>query len=324
MRYARVIVALCGVLALASALPALARGSQLIDRNASAVRLQVSKQGKALLSYRAGGRQKDVLVWGAVDARLPSPNVPQVELKVDHSGGGKTLHRSAAGTFVDTCKPYRGPYLFWLVTACTAADGSFWAVQSWQRALPDLGFTPWLPAQSASELRISHFTGPIAAFQVWTDWVYGGRYHHLFGKLSYEGAPVHGFKTTKTGEPLDAYGRNLYLDTLSSVYGAGWRRENSFVAQKPSGTFCYGFYPFKPSQGYPSPPGTLQDQPRGPGNGQRYRITVTGPGVSPDVIWEGNGLPTYDPKNPDLVALEQQQNAIQDGLMGSNRLCRAH
>ena len=32
--------------------------------------------------------------------------------------------------------------LAWFVTACQAADGSYWALQSWQRALPDYGVTP--------------------------------------------------------------------------------------------------------------------------------------------------------------------------------------
>jgi len=57
--------------------------------------------------------------------------------------------RTAATSFTNKCRPYSGPALNWLVAACTAPDGSFWALQSWQRMLPNLGETPWLPAQSS-------------------------------------------------------------------------------------------------------------------------------------------------------------------------------
>ena len=88
---------------------------------------------------------------------------------------------------------------------------------------------------------------------------------------TYLGKPVHGFRSTSAGVPLDTFGRNVYLDTLNSGYGKGWRRENSFLVHKPTGKFCYGFY----SHGG-----------RPPGAGQRYRATVIGPGVTPDVYWE--------------------------------------
>ena len=45
------------------------------------------------------------------------------------------------------------------------------------------------------------------------------------------------------GHPLDAFGRNIFVDTLDSAYGPGWKRENSFLTHKPTGAFCYGFYP---------------------------------------------------------------------------------
>ena len=54
--------------------------------------------------------------------------------------------------------------------------------------------------------------------------------------------PVYGFRSTPTGVPLDSHGRNIYLDTLNSAYGPGWRRENSFLSHRPTGVFCYGLY----------------------------------------------------------------------------------
>jgi hypothetical protein len=104
---------------------------------------------------------------------------------------------------------------------------------------------------------------------------------------------VYGFKSTAQGNPLDTFGRNLYLDTFDSAYGAGWRRENSFLAQRPNGAFCYGFYPHGS---------------RPPGKGTHYRATVIGPGVTPDVMWEG------DPPGPFDRAREKQANAQQRQL----------
>jgi len=294
-----------------------AQASQLIDRNASNVHLGVDNQGRALLSYRAHGKTRSVLAWGAVDARQPdSPNVPQVDFKLDYSGKG------AAG-FRNTCGRYDGPALAWAVTACKAKDGTYWAVQRWQRMLPNAGYKPWKASQTVQELRLSHWTasGGLALFDVHVDWVYGGRFHDLFGRVTYQGQPVHGFKTTKWGVPLDSYGRNLYLDTLNSAYGTGWHRENSFVAHNPSGMFCYGFYPYGTYPGYPA-----QRSVKLVGAGKKYRITMIGPGVSPDVMWAGDGLQDFDAKNTALTDWERQMNAKLDEMRAAygEKSCGQH
>jgi hypothetical protein len=307
----------------AAALPSAASGSQLIDRNASSVRLAVNRKGEAMITYRAAGQLRRVLVWGAVDARFPSPNVRQVRLKKDYAGGWGKYRRLYWRGFRNSCSRYDGPTLVWFVTACKAPDGSYWALQSWRTPLPDLGFTPWLPLQAARELHVSHWTGPLAQLEVHTDWIYAGRFHSLFGRLTYRGRPVYGYRTTGYGAPLDGYGRLLYLDTYNSVYGRGWRRENSFVAHNPTGFFCYGFYPFDPTKsGYVHPPGKTAK--RGPGNGSHYRITVNGPGLTPDIRWVGAGLHDYDARNPADVAYERRQNDLLDSIVGVDRLCRQH
>ena len=69
--------------------------------------------------------------------------------------------------------------------------------------------------------------------------------------------------------------------------------------------------PQKPPPGYPS--STL----RGPGNGDRHRVTVMGPGVTPIVQWEGAGLDRYD------AARDAVFNALFDRLVGpDDRVCR--
>ena len=45
------------------------------------------------------------------------------------------------------------------------------------------------------------------------------------------------------GNPKDRYGRNVYIDTLNSAFGPGWKRESGILVHKPNGTFCHSFVP---------------------------------------------------------------------------------
>lgn len=295
-----------------------ANASQLVDRNAQGIRLAVNARGEALLTYRAHGRMKHVLAWGAVNARHPTSGRPQVRFRIDYSGRGRYWL-----SFTGQCRRYDGPRLAFLVRACAAPDGSYWALQVWQTPLPDLGMAPWLPIQRAWELHLSHWSGPLAQLEAWTDWVYGARYHHLFGRLTYDGQPVHGFTATRVGNPTDGYGRLIYLDTFNSRYGKGWKRENSFLAHNPTGLFCYSFLQRDPTKGYPHPHG-FPSTPRGPGNGEQYRLTVSGPGVTPDVSITIPGLHDYDRNNPADVEYEHKRNALLDSIIGVDKKCRQH
>jgi hypothetical protein len=284
------------------------------DRPATDATLAVNDRGEALVTYRANGRVRRVLVWGAVDARHPSREEPQVRFRYDYGGGWGKYRRAVWRTFADACKPYTGPELDWLVAACTAPDGSHWALQAWRRYLPHRGFPPWRPDQAARELRISHWTDELAQLEAHADWAFNGDAHGLFGRMTYRGIPVHGFRSTRNGEPLDRYGRNLYIDTYDSAYGSGWHRETSILFRRPTGAFCYSFWPTRDA----SLPGR---QARPAGHGSRYRITVAGPGVTPDVVWEGRGLPDFDPRDPDHVAHERQMDALFMRLVAGDRFC---
>jgi hypothetical protein len=306
-------VAFAAVTAACASAPGVASASQLIARNTSTERLAVSADGRALLTYHGQGKLQRVLVWGATNARQPTQVVEQTEFRVDYSGGWKSFGRAAWKGFRNACGRYRGPALPFLVTACTAPDGSHWAVQRWRRSQANFGMPPWKDGHGAWELRLSHWSGPLAKLEVWLDWSYAGRWHHLFGRLTYRGLPVHGFSTTPSGDPLDRYGRVLYLDTLDSAYGKGWYRENGFVARRPDGTFCYGFVP------HTSPTG----ERRPAGHGGRYRIAVSGPGVTPDVQWEGPALAPFNAGDASHVAHENAMNALQRSLMSASAPCRA-
>jgi hypothetical protein len=272
----RLVLGAC--LVLAAALTPVATGSQLIDRNATHVSLQVNAKGEALITYKTGSKLKRVLAWGAMNAIPPNKAKAQVKLRLDYAGGwGKYHSNTYYLNFRGSCLPYDGPALAWKVTACKAPDGSYWALQSWQRALPNYGLNP-TPTQAVWELRLSHWTNEIPILDIKSDWSYH-RFDQLFGTYTYGGVPVFGFHSTSAGVPLDTYGRNIYLDTFNSSYGSGWKRENSFLTHTGHGSFCYGFYP------HGSHP---------VGHGTQYRATAEGPGVAPDVMWQGAAPGPFD------------------------------
>jgi hypothetical protein len=276
--------------------------------------LAVNASGVALVTYtRADGRVRHVLVWGAVNALPPSQAVPQVRFRMDYTGGLVEFHDPGYWKrFRDGCRPYDGPPLVNVVAACDATDGSYWAVQAWQRNLPMRGFTPWTAAQQAVSFDVSHWTGPPADLEVTQNWTYGGAWQGLAGRLSYDGVPVFGYRTASATRRGDGYARNVYIDTFNSVYGTGWRHDTAITLHVGDGAFCYTFVPQKPPAGYPD------QAPRGPGNGQLERVTVLGPGVTPDVQWTGAGLGPYDPAEAPVY-----QTRADELIPPTDRVCTA-
>jgi hypothetical protein len=283
----------------------------LYDADVKFLSFQVNAKGEALVSYRrADGRLRNVLVWGAINARPPAEGVPQVQFKFDYAGGwGKYRNGKYWQRFRNRCQAYDGPALPLLVAACKAPDGSYWALQAWQRRLPNLGFDPWLPYHTNLELHVSHWKGPLPVLEAYPNWTYGGRWQGIFGRLTYLDVPVHGFSATDRGVPKDFYGRNLHIDTLNSAYGAGWKREAGILTHKGTGTFCHSFVPQKPFPWYPS----QELRPAAPG--ERYRVTVSGPGVTPVLQVEVLGLSDAD------RARDAEFNAIFDRVMAGDRVC---
>ena len=253
-------------------------GSAIVGRDVSGATLSIDRQARAHVSYRSGGRTRFVVAWGAIGARAPSKHRAQVEFRFHYGLRGEGV-----------CLPYDGPPLAWLVKACKASDGSYWALQAWVRLKPNYGGT-----RGAEELHLSHWRGPLAALTIFQNWA-GRKYRHLFGRLTYAGRGVYGFKATGHGAPLDGYGRNIYVDTYGSRYGRGWHRENSFLTHhrgRTLGDFCYGFFPHS---GYP------------PGQGTKYRATAEGPGVTPDVLWAADDIGAF------VQSVQDQMQSLERG-----------
>jgi len=256
--------------ATSAATPAFA--SAVIGRNVARPSLTIDRRGRAHVSYYTGGRSVTLVASDAINARTPSRSVPQVKFQIRYGERGR-----------GACLAYDGPPLAWLVKACTGPDGSYWALQYWQRLKPNYGGNT-----GAWELHLSHWRGPLAQLVVYQNWAYR-RVRHIFGRLTYDGQGVYGFNSTPRGDPRDGYGRNVYVDTFDSAYGHGWHRANSFLTHHRGhtlGDFCFAFYP-------------LAGHPRG--NGTKYRATVEGPGVTPDVMWEADDIGHYNPTVQDRM-----------------------
>jgi hypothetical protein len=199
-----------------------------------------------------------------------------VAFKVDYAGGYGKYRRAVWKTFRNRCGPYQGPPLPWLVTACTAPDGSHWALQAFQRMLRNYGL-PSTGLRAAWELHLSHWTGDSPSC----------RSDHI-----QEDRPgVRSFYLSRPAglwvqvRPLRRAARQLrrllFLDTYNSGYGPGWQRENSFLTHRPTGSFCYGLF--------------ARREPYSP-EGERYRATINGPGVTPIIGWEAEAPAHYDPR----------------------------
>ena len=318
-RRATLLLALASAAACLAA-PGTASATQKITVNGSDYQLRVDAKGRAVVSWTKKGVRQHAAVWGAINARHPDPDRPQVKFTIDYSGGYRRLGFPLHKTIKNRCGRYDGPWIPWVVKACKAPDGSYWALQSFRRLMPNLGMDPWLPRHRARELHLSHWNGPIAELEVSADWVQSMRWHELFGRLTYRGHGVYGFIGLGNGAPGDSYGRLIYLDTYNSALGKGWKRENSFVARRTAtpGHFCYHFVPRERYSWYP--PGPI----RPPAHGEKYRLTGGGPGVTPFVMTRVQGLPAFDAGNQAHLDLETEMNALKTVVVGPDDGCRGN
>jgi hypothetical protein len=273
---------LLGALVLAALVsPAQAGASQILGAtNGTPPSLKVNRQGIALVTYTTfAGKLSHTLAWGAING-LPHPATPplaQQKFKIDFSGGWKSHHDSKYWKkFKNACGKYDGPPLPFLIYACKAPDGSYWAIQTWQRNLPMRGYDPWTNVQKAYELHLSHWSGAPPSLDITMAWTYAGQQQGFFGRMVYQDQPVYGTHSTSAtvGDP---FARNISIDTFNSSYGTGWRHATQISTHPNNGGFCYTFVPQPPPSGYPS-----QD-PHGNGLGPQIRVEAMGPGVTPIV-----------------------------------------
>ena len=116
------------IVAVTAAFASNASASQLVDRNATAIKLEVNSKGEALLSYKSQGKQKHVLAWGAENAIAPTRTRQQIAFKLDYAGGWGKYHRDYWRTFKNSCgavswnaASFSSDTTVWPVTCQTAA-----------------------------------------------------------------------------------------------------------------------------------------------------------------------------------------------------------
>ena len=135
--------------------------------------------------------------------------------------------------------------------ACKAPDGSYWALQRWQRRLPMRGFEPFLPEQAAFELHISHWTRRAPAARGLAE---------LDLRRSVAGAvrPLHlprrpGLRLRHAVHDASATATRASSTSTRSTRcsaPAGSTRPGK-VAHSRNGAFCYSFVPQKTSARLP-------------------------------------------------------------------------
>jgi len=302
-----------GVLLAACWFPVEALASTMVGAAATReARLRVNEDGVALVEYGTrGGGERHVLVWGAINAYAHATDASSLQqaFHVDYSGGWKS--RQDPGywrTFENACASYDGPPLPLMVAACKAPDGTYWALQVWQRKLPMRGFPPWTAAQREHEVHVSHWSGVLPLLEIHRHWTYGRTKQGFFGQLTYGDEPVYGTRSP-SARISDRWARNIYIDTFNSDYGKGWRHDTAITTHSRSGGFCYTFVAQAPPKGYPSA------KANGTGLGKKYRVTVMGPGVTPIVRWQGRKLASFDPD-----AQSDAANAFEQ-ILGDDKHC---
>ena len=105
-RFIRWAILLSAIAALA--LPSAAHASALIAWSGSHVTFKVGDHNRAVLSYTTNsGERRHVLIWGAINAKVPDPAHPksQVQFHTDYSGGsaspwGAGYWRSVSGAAI--------------------------------------------------------------------------------------------------------------------------------------------------------------------------------------------------------------------------------
>ena len=214
-----------------SALPSRARAAgrrrRRRDRRSQrrAPALQVNSRNVALVTYSVHGVQRHVLYWGAVNWADTFSR--------DYSGGWKSKVADYK-RFSNSCKPYTGPPLPFMIAACDAPDGSHWALQQWQRLWKNYGGD-----NAADELYISHWRGDIGELDD-PDRLQLPR--QASAPVGHVHVPRQAGLRHSSGRSracrTDKQGRNVYVDFLK---GPTWRRVNSFLTHPPTAGFCYTF-----------------------------------------------------------------------------------
>jgi hypothetical protein len=207
--------------------PATAGASLKVSAWTGAERLSVARDGSAQITWREAGRTRSAVVRGdhiAYSARIGSRHV------------GRHVAPDVAYGRDEVVLP----------------NGVHYALQRVRR-LGQFG------RMGAPELRFARWRGRQPQLSLTGEWAYHGRFPRICGTATYHGRAFFGGAHTLSGRPLDAFGRNVYIDVLRQ---GGWYRIMG-VLTRPRGFALL-----------------IRDIAW---RGARYRALVPGPNVDGDV-----------------------------------------
>ena len=267
--------------------PAAAASTPLGDLAVHDLRLQVNANGKALLTYRReDGRIRNVLVWGAINARPPSTDGAAGRLPVRLLGRAReprplrraavreplrAVRRAAPPVPRHRLQGARRDLLGGAGVAAAAADAR--ASRRGCRSRESSSSTSRTGRGRSRELEVSQ------------NWTYGGHWQGLFGRLTYAASPCTASTRRRRRSAATATRATSTSTRTTRPTAPAGATTQAKCCTSGNGAFCYSFVPQVPPPGYPG-----SRAPRGPAIGDAHRVTVMGPGVTPDVQWEGPPL----------------------------------
>jgi hypothetical protein len=207
--------------------PATAGASLKISAWTGGERLSVARDGSAQITWREGGTTRTAVVRG------------------DHVRYRARIGAHHVGQHV-------APEVAYGRDEVVTPDGTHYALQRVRR-LGQFG------RLGAPELRFARWHGAQPQLSLTGEWAYHGRFPRICGTATYHGRAFFGGAHTLSGRPLDAFGRNVYIDVLR---GRGWFRIMG-VLTRPKGFALL-----------------IRDTAW---RGARYRALVPGPNVDGDL-----------------------------------------
>jgi hypothetical protein len=216
--------------------PAPASAALKIDSSTTVESLRIDAHGRAQVSWMSDGARRTAVVSGS---------------SVRYRGHVK---RTAAAVRVAPTVPFA-------LVQIRLPDGEQFALQRLRR-------TGRFGRLGPSELYLARWRGDPTQLTVTES------RRRVCGTVTYHGAAVYGFAHTRSGNPLDALGRNVYIDSLRP---SGWYRMMGVLA-RPRG------YALAIRSGW---------------LGSRYRALVIGPNVAGDLA------PVASAETPALSALRR-------------------
>ena len=172
------------------------------------------------------------------------------------------------------------------------------------------GFAPFKKEHTDVELHVSHWTGALPVLEVWPNWTYGGDLQGFFGRLTYDGSRSTEPDRRRRRSPI-RFARNVYIDTLNSVYGRGWKRDSASTRTSETEASAT-----RSSRSRRPQDAVIRAMSRaGRDSVTAHRITVMGPGATPVIRWEGARLGPYDRRRDAAI------NQIFDAVLAGDAKC---